>query len=64
MKNVIIEILTTEMVMVMITNVELIVRDLPMSNLIVETEKNNLMNSATIVLLIFETNVRLYVEIE
>jgi hypothetical protein len=64
MKNVIIEILTTEMVMVMTMNVELIVRDLPMNNLIVETEKNNLMNSATIVLLIFETNVRLYVEIE
>jgi hypothetical protein len=64
MKNVIIEILTSEMVMVMTMNVELIVRDLPMNNLIVETEKNNLMNSATIVLLIFETNVRLYVEIE
>jgi hypothetical protein len=64
MKNVIIEILTTEMVMVMTMNVELIVRDLPMNNLIVETEKNNLINSATIVLLIFETNVRLYVEIE
>ena len=64
MKNVIIEILITEMVMVTTTNVELIVRDLPMNNLIVETEKNNLMNSATIVLLIFETNVRLYVEIE
>jgi hypothetical protein len=64
MKNVIIEILITEMVMVTTMNVELIVRDLPMNNLIVETEKNNLMNSATIVLLIFETNVRLYVEIE
>ena len=64
MKNVIIEILITEMVMETTTNVELIVRDLPMNNLIVEIEKNNQMRHVTIVLLIFETNVRPYVEIE
>ncbi|MBR4567899.1 hypothetical protein IKO18_05935 [bacterium] len=52
------------MVMGTTTNVELIVRDLPMNNLIVEIEKNNQMRHVTIVLLIFETNVRPYVEIE